>query len=95
MITRERAVEAIKTCNDPELGVDVWTLGLIYKLEIQKENVMIDMTFTTPMCPYGPLLVEQIKDALIKAGATSVDIEVVFEPLWKPSEELKEMLGMM
>ncbi len=94
MITKEKIIAALKTCNDPELNIDIWTLGLIYKLDVQKEDVKIDMTFTTPLCPYGPMLVEQIKNALINIDVKNVDVEVVFDPPWKPSEEVKEMLGM-
>ena len=95
MITKDQVVAALKTCNDPELNIDIWTLGLIYKLNVQKEDVKIDMTFTTPLCPYGPMLVEQIKSALLNMGAKKVDLDVVFNPPWKPSEEVKELLGMV
>jgi len=94
MITREHVIEALKTCLDPELGIDVWTLGLIYKIDLEKQNVMITMTFTSPMCPYGPLLVEQIKNALKGAGAHDAKMEITFDPPWQPSEEVKELLGM-
>ena len=94
MITREQTIEALKTCKDPELDVDVWTLGLIYKVELEKNIVHITMTFTSPMCPYGPLLVEQIKGAIKQAGAVDVKIEITFDPIWKPSEEVKDLLGM-
>ena len=94
MITEEQAIMVLKTCEDPELNIDVWTLGLIYKMNITKDVVVLKMTFTTPLCPYGPMLVEQIKSALTHAGAKNVDIDVVFDPPWKPSEEVKEMLGM-
>lgn len=94
MITKEKAVTVLKTCKDPELDLDVYTLGLIYNVEIAKDVVDIKMTFTSPMCPYGPMLLEQIKGALMRAGAKTVNIDVVFDPPWKPSEEVKEMLGM-
>ncbi len=94
MITREKAIEALKTCKDPELDVDVWTLGLIYTIKLDKNIVNITMTFTSPMCPYGPLLVEQIKGAVKRAGAVEVKIQITFDPMWKPSEEVKELLGM-
>lgn len=94
MITREQTIDALKTCKDPELDVDVWTLGLIYKVELEKGVVAITMTFTSPMCPYGPLLVEQIKSAIKHAGAVEVKIEITFDPMWKPSEEVKDLLGM-
>ena len=92
-LTKERLVEALKQCYDPELNMDVWTLGLIYDHQVENDNVKIKMTFTTPVCPYGPVLIEDVKSKLTGAGAKSVDIEIVFDPPWKPSEELRAMLG--
>ena len=79
---------------DPELFVDVWTLGLIYDVQIEQNEVKIKLTFTSPMCPYGPQMVDELKEQIKAKGAAKVDVEVVFEPPWQPSEELKEMLGM-
>ena len=93
MITKNKAIETLKQCHDPELGLDVWTLGLIYKLDIKGEDVNIDMTFTTPLCPYGPMLVGDVRAKLLDAGAKNVTIEIVFKPPWQPSEEVKDMLG--
>ena len=56
-------------------------------------NVKVKMTFTTPACPYGPMLIEEVKNKLTEAGAKSVDIEIVFNPPWKPSEDLRAMMG--
>lgn len=94
MITKERVIETLKTCNDPELGIDVWTLGLIYAVALGKDKAKITMTFTTPLCPYGPMLVEEIRSRVMGCGAKEVAVEVVFTPPWKPSEDVKEMLGM-
>ncbi len=96
MITREQLIDNVfKKYEDPELMVDVWTLGLIYKIEVDNGSVKILLTFTSPMCPYGPAMVEDLKTLITKEGATSVDIEITFEPPWQPSEELKEMMGMI
>lgn len=95
MIKKQDIIEVLKTCFDPEINIDVWTLGLIYDIEINKQNNLhIRMTFTTPFCPYGPELLQEINSALknIK-GIGEVKVEVVFDPPWKPSEELKQMLG--
>jgi len=52
MTTQKQIVEILKTVDDPELDIDVWSLGLIYEITIKKDKVDILMTFTTPMCPY-------------------------------------------
>jgi metal-sulfur cluster biosynthetic enzyme len=93
--TDKKIVDVIKNVQDPELGVDIWSLGLIYDI---KENSSLDitMTFTSPMCPYGPQIVSELKSGLKEKGykEESIKVDVVFNPLWEPSEELKEALGM-
>ncbi|MCM2324842.1 MAG: metal-sulfur cluster assembly factor [Candidatus Woesearchaeota archaeon] len=95
MATKEDVMEVLKTVNDPELQMDVWTLGLIYEIEVKKESVKIIMTFTTPMCPYGPMLLDMIEDAIKTRfkEIADVKIDVTFEPPWEPSEELRMMFG--
>lgn len=94
MIQKEPVIEILKKVNDPELDIDVWTLGLIYNIDINENNVNILMTFTTPMCPYGPWLVEDIKKKLLEIKEiNSVNIEITFNPPWQPNEELRAMLG--
>ncbi|KHO48512.1 MAG: hypothetical protein QT00_C0001G0531 [archaeon GW2011_AR5] len=93
MITKEQVIEALKQCNDPELEMNVWFLGLIYDINVEGDNVRIKMTFTTPFCPYGPSLLDMIKTKVKEAGATDVEIEVVFESKWEPSEDVRLALG--
>ena len=92
---KEEIIEVLKKVNDPEIHVDVWNLGLIYNLDIIENIVKIKMTFTSPMCPYGPFLVNDIKEKIKTAlsWVKEVEIEVVFQPVWQPSDELKAMLG--
>jgi len=92
---KEQVINALKKVNDPELHVDVWTLELIYNIDINENNVNIRMTFTSPMCPYGPFLVDEIKKKIKEDNkeANEVTVEVVFEPLWQPSDKVKEILG--
>ncbi|RMF54909.1 DUF59 domain-containing protein [Candidatus Woesearchaeota archaeon] len=85
-------IEVMKKIVDPEIGVDIWTLGLIYDLKVKGKKVNIYMTFTSPMCPYGQILIDNLTEELKKKGFEA-EIEIVFEPLWEPSEELKEILG--
>ena len=93
--TDKKIIDVIKNVQDPELGVDIWSLGLIYDI-IENKNLDIVMTFTSPMCPYGPQIVSELKSGLKSKGykEENINIDVVFNPLWEPSEELKEALGM-
>jgi len=93
-ITKEQLIENVfKRYEDPELNIDVWTLGLIYEIVIKEKEVKIVLTFTSVMCPFGPQMVEELKKMIFDLGAETVNIEVTFTPPWKPSEELREMLG--
>jgi len=92
MVTKEEIIKKLELCIDPELSIDVWTLGLIYDIKIENNNVEILMTFTSPMCPFGPELVRNVEDE-VKSLGVELKVNVTFEPAWKPSEELREMLG--
>ena len=94
MATKNDLIEALKKVMDPELMIDVWTLELIYKIDIKDDNVNILMTFTTPLCPYGEQLKEDIKNNLSDVeGVNKVNVEVTFEPRWQPSDDLRAVLG--
>ncbi len=95
METDKKIINVIKNVQDPELGVDIWSLGLIYNIK-QNGKLDIVMTFTSPMCPYGPQIVSELKSGLKEEGykEENLNINIVFNPLWEPSEELKEALGM-
>lgn len=93
MITREQIIEALKTVKDPEVHIDVWTMGLIYNLEIKDDAVDILMTYTTPFCPWGPDLQENIKSVVQDLGAKTVNIEITFDPPYKMPEALRATLG--
>ncbi len=96
MVTKEQVIEVLKQIEDPEIHVDVWTLELIYKLEVKNGNVKILMTYTTPACPYGPALLAEIRQQIKKLkGVKSVKIDVTFEPQWKPSDDLKAAMGLI
>lgn len=94
---REKIIEVLKTIEDPEIFLDVWFLGLIYRLDIKEDNnVEIDMTFTTPLCPVGPELVDNVmKGVKSVEGVKEVKVNVVFNPPWQPSDEVKGLLGLM
>ncbi len=96
----ERAVTLLKTVFDPEIPVDIYSLGLIYRIEVDDDATLnIDMTLTAPNCPAADFLVE---DARIKLesieGVKNVNINIVFEPEWNKdmmSEEAKLDLGFL
>lgn len=96
----EKAVELLKTVFDPEIPVDIYNLGLIYRIEVDDNHTLhIDMTLTAPTCPAADFMVE---DARLKLetidGVNNVDIQIVFEPEWVKemmSEEAKLELGFL
>lgn len=88
---KESIIEILKTIEDPELRLDVWTLGLIREINIRTKEIYIKMTFTSPMCPFGEVLMDEIKSKVGKL--LPVVLELSFEPPWQPTEELKEVLG--
>ena len=92
--TDKKIIEIIKKIKDPELDIDIWSLELIYDININENNIDIKMTFTSPMCPFGPEIVRQVKEGLESLGHNEPKIELVFSPPWSPSEEVKELLGM-
>lgn len=93
MLTKDAVITALCTVKDPEVGFDVWTMGLIYKLNVEKDAVKILMTYTTPFCPWGEQLNEEITAALKTAGAKKVDIEITFDPPYKIPDDMRAMLG--
>ena len=96
----ERIVEVLKTVYDPEIPVDIYNLGLIYRVELQDNGQLeVDMTLTAPNCPAADFIVE---DGRLKLdgieGVTEAKINLVFEPEWDKdmmSEEAKLELGFM
>lgn len=95
MTLKEKILEVFKQTQDPELHIDIHTLGLIYgwTLSDDEEQLQVKMTFTTPLCPFGPQLVGDLKRSLLGLGLRVVDIEVTFDPPWEPTPELRELLG--
>jgi metal-sulfur cluster biosynthetic enzyme len=89
---------ALSTVEDPELGVDIVSLGLVYAIEHEQGRVRIVHTLTSMGCPLGPVIERDIDEAL--AGVEeieSVDVQLVFEPPWSPermSDDTKFLLGM-
>ena len=93
MLTEKEAIEVMKCVMDPEIGVDIHTLGLIYGIQVEDDKIGVTMTFTSPMCPFGPEIVKELREKLMAKGFKEATIDLTFEPPWEPSEELREMLG--
>lgn len=97
MVEKEQIIEVLKMVYDPEIQYDIWSLGLIYNIEIQGNKVKILMTFTSPMCPYGPALMEDVRRQVSAVnGVGEVIIDLTFNPVWSPdrmTEEAKIALG--
>ena len=98
--TEEKIVTMLKTVYDPEIPVNIYDLGLIYKVDIDEEhNVRIDMTLTAPNCPAADFILEDVRQTIESIdGVKSVEVNLVFEPEWDRdmmTEEAKLELGML
>ena len=76
--------EALRGVIDPEIGLNVVELGLIRDIKVEDDDAEITMILTTPFCPYGPAMIEQVRQAAAQAGGCSVKVEIGTE-LWDPS----------
>jgi metal-sulfur cluster biosynthetic enzyme len=85
---KEEVVEALKTVNDPELGIDIWNLGLVYEVDVNDEgDVKIEFTLTTMGCPIAPMIDAEIKQATqYIEGIGDVSTELVMYPPWSPEK---------
>ncbi|MDD6123053.1 MAG: iron-sulfur cluster assembly protein [Bacteroidales bacterium] len=96
----ERIVEVLKTVYDPEIPVDIYNLGLIYRIELHDDGTLdVDMTLTAPNCPAADFIVEDVRIKLDGVpGVTEAKVNLVFDPEWDKdmmSEEAKLELGFM
>lgn len=96
-VTRETVLEALKEVIDPELGINIVDLGLVYDVSFEGDTVNITYTLTTMGCPIGPLIEAQMQQLLAGVeGIDKVNAEMVLRPPWTPemmSEEAKAALG--
>ena len=84
---KNKVIEVIKKIYDPEIPVNIYDLGLIYKIEVENENkVNVDMTLTSPNCPVAESLPKEVKDSIIAIeGVGKVDLDLVWDPPWDKS----------
>lgn len=97
-ITEDAVYDALRGVIDPEVGIDIVNLGLVYGVEINGSDVSVTMTMTTSACPLHGYITEQAKEAIERdvPGAGSVEVEMVWDPPWDPemmSAEAREALG--
>ncbi len=83
-MNKEDVEKALMQVEDPDLGIDIISLGLIYEINIKKDDVTILLTLTTPTCPYGDFIINEIEDALRTITNKKINIELTFNPPWSP-----------
>ncbi len=98
MVSEKDILQTLHGVNDPEVGVNIVDLGLVYSAEIQGDNVRIVMTMTTPACPMHSYLTEEVREAILGQydGVENVSVELVWDPPWSSqmiSEKGKRQLG--
>lgn len=103
MVTEEMVREALKNVYDPEIGLDIVNLGLVYRIDVEDAGklVDVDMTLTTPACPAGPQIIENARREIMALSDVykdleNVNINLVWTPFWNPSlmsEDAREELG--
>ncbi|HET7670188.1 MAG TPA: metal-sulfur cluster assembly factor [Burkholderiales bacterium] len=97
-MTEEAVRAALKTVEDPEAGMNIVDLGLVYGVKLEPGRVRVDMTMTSPACPVAPYLVDEATAAIraVAPEGTDVAVELVWEPPWTPdlmSEDAKGRFG--
>lgn len=94
----ERIVDILKTVYDPEIPVNIWDLGMIYKVDLQEDGTLeMDMTFTSPSCPAADFILEDVRTKVESVeGVKAANVNLVFDPAWDQSmmsEEARVELG--
>ncbi len=97
MPTKEDVIEALREVEDPELGMDIVELGLMYDVEVEDSNVKVRYSLTSLGCPAGPMIQEGIEEAAASVpGVERVEAELTWDPPWSPelmSDDAKFILG--
>jgi metal-sulfur cluster biosynthetic enzyme len=98
MVTKEAVLQELKAVSDPEIGMDIVNLGLVYDVQINGDRVYIKMTMTAPTCPVTPWILAEAQRVVENIdGVEAADVELVWEPVWNPSmmsDEAREALNM-
>jgi metal-sulfur cluster biosynthetic enzyme len=96
-MTRDDVIEALRSVEDPELGMDIVELGLLYDVEVDEPRVHVRYSLTSMGCPAGPLIQQSIEEVLYSLpGVEDVETELTWDPPWTPdkmSDDAKFILG--
>lgn len=96
-VEQDAVVAALKTVYDPELGVNIVDLGLVYTIQVREAEVDMEMTFTSPACPVGPEILRNAVEAIESVeGVSKANVKVVMAPPWSPdrmTDEARDELG--
>jgi len=97
MITKEQVYEALQTCYDPEIPVNIVDLGLVYDVEVNDDKVAVKMTLTAPGCGMGAMIANDAQQKILALDdVAEASVDLVWDPPWNPSmmsEEAKQKLG--
>lgn len=93
----DRVRDALRNVIDPEIQYNILDLGLIYNVNVKSDKTVgVEMTLTSPACPFGPMIIHDVRESCLSVGAEDVQIDLVWQPPWSPekmSEEAKLDLG--
>ncbi len=93
---KKKVISVLKDCYDPELPINIYDLGLVYKIDVKDEKTVdIVMTLTSPFCPISDYFFEEIKEKFKKVNIDNVNIDLTFDPPWNKdmmSEDAKSIL---
>ena len=97
-ITEQAARQALRQVTDPEIGLNIIDLGLVYDIAVDGGDVEVRMTLTSPGCPVGPQILDDVQRTLkLLNGVESVNVELVWEPYWSPERidpKVRAVLGL-
>ena len=92
MITKQDVMKVLKQCYDPEIGINVVDLGLIYDVQVKNDKVNIKMTLTTPGCPMHSFLTQNVQDKVKDVkGVKEVKVDLIWDPPWTPDRMTKNV----
>lgn len=92
-LTKEEVLEKLKEVKDPELGIDIVTLGLVRNVTFVEDGIEVLMTMTTPFCPFADDIIADVEKKIRSLKAGEAKVEITFDPPWEPPKELRDKLG--